>query len=139
MAFAGMVQDIVHIDLDSLCVRGVDQVFEILLGAVFGVEGGVIPDVVAVVRVGGMRRREPDGGDSKAVQVIQALLDSLEVTDLVSVAVREAINQKLVSDVTGLFTGGVLGNLEIIFRDGSGRIRLAGRKQTGDSQKHQDI
>ena len=67
----------------------VDEVLEILLCSELRIQGVIIPDIVSVVRIGRMRRRQPEGRDSHPVQVIQVVLDALEVTPTVAVGIGE--------------------------------------------------
>ena len=91
-----MVQDEVHVDLDVPGVGRVDQVLEVRLGAIQGVDRVVIIHVIGVIGRGRMRRGQPEGGRAHPVQVVQLVLDALEVADAIAVAVGEGVNQELV-------------------------------------------
>ena len=91
-----MVQDIVHVDLDALGVRGVDEGLEVSLSSVQGVDRRVIVNVISVIGRSGMRRREPQSRGPDGIQVVQLGDDALEVADTVAVAVGEGIYQQLV-------------------------------------------
>ena len=54
---------------------------------VFGIDGIVIFDVIAVVIRGRMARREPNAPDAKALEVIEVIDDALEVANAIAIAV----------------------------------------------------
>ena len=96
VVLSAMVKDIVHIDTDALVVGRIDEVLEILLTAVQGVDRIVVVHVVGVVGGRGMGRGQPEGRHAQGVQVVEPLLYALEVPDAVPVAVGEGIDQELV-------------------------------------------
>ena len=102
VALSGVVQHVVHIDLDSPGMGSVDQILEVLFGTVNGVHGIIVRHVIGVVTVRRMRRRQPQSLDSQALQIIQFVPDAIEVPDSVPVAVREGIDQQLVGRGKGL-------------------------------------
>ena len=112
MLVSGVVDHIVHVDADVVRVRLGDQALEIGLrlggrmrsGAIGGIQGRIVRDVIPVVGLGHLRRGEPEGGDAQLVQVIQVVLDALEVADAVAVGIGETVHIDLVDD-----TGGLLG------------------------------
>ena len=92
-----MVQDIVHVDLDALGVGSLDQLLKVLLSAIQLAYGIVVVHVIGMIAVGGMCRRQPQCGGSEPVQIVQLGNDALEVAYPISIAVREGIDQQLVS------------------------------------------
>ena len=96
VVLAGMVQDIVHVDLDVLGMGRVDQVLEVLLRAEQRVHGIVIIHVITVIGGRLLRRRQPQRRRAHLVQVVQLVLDALEVAHAVAVAVGEGIDEQLV-------------------------------------------
>ena len=99
MALAGMIEHEIHVNLDALGMGGIYQRLEIGLSAVQRVQGSI---VVHMIRVGGMRRAQPQGRNAQGVQVIQLVLDTLEVTDAVTVTVGKTVNEQLVGGVGAL-------------------------------------
>src|SRR5207248_9529489 len=68
-------------------------------GAVAGVDGRVVGDVVAVVAEGGgIEGQDPDGGDAKVGDVVEFLGEADEIADAVAVAVREGADVNFVED-----------------------------------------
>ena len=90
-----------HFDNDpySTLVSGFEEFFEIVQGSIAGMDGVVIRDIVAVVAQRGRKEwHQPDGVDAEFLQVVELLIQSLEVTDAVSIAVVEGANVDLVDD-----------------------------------------
>src|SRR6185312_11222161 len=80
-------------------VGGVEELLEVVDGAVGGIDAVVVGDVVAVVAQGrGKKREQPEAGDAKLLQVIELGDETLKVTDAVAVGVGEGANVKLVDD-----------------------------------------
>ena len=96
---AGMVQHVVHVDVDALGLRLVDQVLEIGFRAEFRVDGGVVRHVVAVVRAASLDGRKPQRGHAQRLEVVEVLRHALEVAPAVSVGVGEAVDVELVGDI----------------------------------------
>ena len=92
MAGAGMIQHEVHVNLDALGMGGVHEVLEIGLGAVQRVHRIVVVHIISVIRIGGMRRAQPQSGGAQAIQIVQFVLDTLEIADPVAVAVGEGVD-----------------------------------------------
>src|ERR1039458_6321020 len=78
----GVVEHHVEQDADVVVAGGGEQAVEVGEGAVLGVDGGVVGDVVAEVD---LRRRihgrDPDGVDAEGLKVVKALGDAVEVAD----------------------------------------------------------
>ena len=76
-----------------------DEAVEVGEGAVLGVDGFVVGDVVAEVDLrGGVHGGDPDGVDAEGLEVVEALGDAVEVADAVAVGVLEAAGVDLVDD-----------------------------------------
>ena len=87
----GVVDDVVHDDADAALLGLGDHAVEVGHGAVFGIDGGVVGDVVAVVDAGrGIHGRDPDGVDAEVVEVVEARGDAVDVADAVAVGVLES-------------------------------------------------
>ncbi len=99
-----------------------DEAVEIFEGAVHGIDGFVIGDVVAEVHLG---RREaggdPDGGDAEIVEIVEVGGDAVEIADAVIVAVGEAAGINFVED-------GVLPPLARFLLLGVGRCSEEGKR-----------
>ena len=112
MALAGVVQDIVHVDFDTLCMGCIDQVLEVLSSffcrmlsdRIVRIQGVVIPDIISVIRVRRMRRAQPEGCCTEVFEIIQFLLDALEIADAVTIAVAEGIDQQLIGHAAALLS-----------------------------------
>ena len=114
MLVAGVVQDVVHINVDPLGFGLVDEVLEVGFRAEFRVDGGVVRHVVAVVRTARLDRREPEGAHAQRLEVVEVLRHALEVAPAVSVGVGEAVNVELVGDIremVALLDGGDAGSV----------------------------
>ena len=68
----GVVDDQLDHDLHVALVGGVEELLEIVQGAVGGIDVDVVGDVVAVVAQGrGKERQEPEAGDAEVLQVVE--------------------------------------------------------------------
>ena len=95
----GVVDHEVHDHLETALVRAVEHLLENLEVAVLGIDGAVVGDVVAVVRIGRwVERAEPDARHAQAGDVIELLEHTPQVADSVAVAVLEAARPDLVED-----------------------------------------
>ena len=110
VSLAGMVQDIVHVNLDPPGVGRVDQPLEIRLRPVFRAHGRIVLHIIPMVGIGRMGGRQPDGGDAEGVEVIQPGGDPVEIADPVAVAVGEAVDQQLVGDMAGFLSAFIRGD-----------------------------
>ena len=91
------------------CLRGGDEAVHVGEGAVLGVDGGVVGDVVAEVDLGrGVHGGDPDGVDAEGLEVVEALGDAVEVADAVAVRVLETAGVDFVDD--GMVVPGVVGS-----------------------------
>src|ERR1700722_8499441 len=76
-----------------------DETIEVGHGAVLGIDGFVVRDVVTEVNLRRrVARREPDGVDAKFLQIVEMRGDALQVADAVVVRVRKAARINLVKD-----------------------------------------
>ena len=62
-----MVEHIVEVDVDALCLGFRQEVAEIVLGTIFRIEGEIVQDIVSMIRHGRMDRRKPEGCHSHHV------------------------------------------------------------------------
>ncbi len=87
----GVVDDEVEDDADPALAAGGDEVAEVLVGAVLGVDRLVVDDVVSVIRRALHHRHEPEGGGAEVrvgrrvavVDVVEAFDQPAEVADAV--------------------------------------------------------
>ena len=77
-------------------MRLLDEVLEISLGAVTGIDRFVVLHVVAVVTLGRLHRREPERGHAERVEVVQALRKAVKVAPAVAVGVLETKHVHLI-------------------------------------------
>ena len=49
MVLSGMVEHIVEIDVDALCLGLCQEVAEIVLGAIFRIEGEIVQDIISMI------------------------------------------------------------------------------------------
>src|SRR5882757_5659955 len=76
-----------------------EKLLEVLQGAVAGMYGVVVGDIVAVVPERGRKERhQPDGVDTQFLQIIHLLIKSLEVPDAIPAAVEESPDVDLIDD-----------------------------------------
>ena len=94
-----MVEHHVEEDADVVRFGGGEEAIEVGEGAVLGVDGGVVGDVVAEVDLRGrIHGGDPDGVDAEGLEVVEARGDAVEVADAVAVGVLEAARVDLVDD-----------------------------------------
>ena len=67
MVLSGMVEHIVEIDVDARCLGICQEIAEIILGAIFRIEGEIVQDIISMIGHGRMDRREPEGRHSHHV------------------------------------------------------------------------
>ena len=96
---AGVVDDELDHDLHAALVGGVEDLLEIVQGAVAGIDVDVVGDVVAVVAQGrGEEREQPEAGDAEVLEVVELGEQAGEVADAVCVGVHEGADVELVDD-----------------------------------------
>jgi hypothetical protein len=94
-----VVDDELDHDLDVAGMGLVEELLEVVEGAVLGVDGGVVCDVVAVVAERrGEEGEEPEAGDSEFLEVVELGDEALKVADAVGVGVGEGANVDLVDN-----------------------------------------
>jgi hypothetical protein len=85
-----VVRDEVEPDLNAAPARVRNEAVEVVARPVFGVDGEVVGDVVAVVDVRARKgRAQPDRVDAEPRQVVELRANAGEVADAVAVRVRE--------------------------------------------------
>ena len=95
----GVVDDQLDHDLHAALVGGVEELLEVVEGAVAGIDVDVVGDVVAVVAQGrGEEGQQPEAGDAEVLQIIEAREQAGEVADAVAVGVAEGADVQLVDD-----------------------------------------
>ena len=95
----GMVHHHVHQHADVALVSLGDQAVEVGHGAVLGIDGFVVRNVVAEVNLRrGVDGGQPDGIDAEVFKVVEVRDDAFEIADAVVVGVREASWVNLVED-----------------------------------------
>ena len=95
----GVVDDQLDDDLHAALVGSVEELLEIVEGAVGRIDVDVVGDVVAVVAQGrGEEREQPEAGDAEVLEVIEAGEQAGEVADAVAVGVLESADMELVDD-----------------------------------------
>ncbi len=99
MLVGGVVDDQLDHHLHAALMGGVENLLEIVHGAVAGIDVDIVGDVVAVVAQGrGKERQQPDAGDAKILQIVQLREQAAEVADAVAVGVGEGPDVQLVDD-----------------------------------------
>ena len=99
MLVGGVVDDELDEDLHVALVSGGEEELEVFDGAVAGVNGGVVGDVVAVVAQGrGEEREKPEAGDAQVLEVVETGDETGEVADAVRVRVLEGADVQFVDD-----------------------------------------
>ena len=87
----------IHNDTNASLLGSVGELDEIAKGAVARIHAVVVGNVVSVVAIwGGLKRHQPNRGNAKSVQVVQAAHKPLEVTDPISVRIHEVADRKTV-------------------------------------------
>ena len=95
----GVVDAELDEDLHVALVGGCEEALEVFDGAVAGVDGSVVGDVVAVVAEGrGIEGEEPEAGDAEVLEVVEAGDEPGEVADAVCVGVLEGADVEFVDD-----------------------------------------
>src|SRR5579859_1186759 len=95
----GMAEDLVKDHPQSLGVSRLEQVVEVVLGAVVGLNTFEVCNVVAPVAIGGrVDWRKPDPIDAEALDVVKLGLDAGQVALSIPVAVEEAADIYVVED-----------------------------------------
>jgi trehalose synthase len=113
----GVVDDELNHDLDVAGMGLVEELLEVVEGAVLGVDRGVVGDVVAVVAEGRRKEREkPEAGDAEFLEVVELGDEALEVADAVGVGVGKGADVDLVDDRVFVpeRVGGAAGLLQIV-------------------------
>ena len=99
MLIGGVVHDKIHDNSDMMTVCLRKQTVKILHRTEIIHDIAVIGNIVAVVIIGRfINRRQPDHINSERLQIIQMCGDSVQITDAVAVAVREAARINLIND-----------------------------------------
>ena len=81
-----MVDDEIHDNFDAFFMAGIQQSVEVFHGSVFRINSVIIRDIIAIVRLrGGINGRKPDTVNSEALQIVELLIYSVQVTDAVSI------------------------------------------------------
>jgi len=92
-----VVEDHVQNDTDVALLGLGYEAVEVCHGAVLGIDGCVVGDVVAEVDLGRREHgREPDGIYSQSLQIVQTPGDAVQVSEAVAVRVLEAAGVDLV-------------------------------------------
>ena len=87
MLIGGVVDDELDHDLHAALVGGVEELLEVVEGAVAGIDVDVVGDVVAVVAQGrGEEGKQPEAGDAEVLEVVEFGEEAGEVADAVGVA-----------------------------------------------------
>ena len=98
MLIGGVVHNKIHDNPDVMTMRLCKQTVKILHGTEIIHDIAVIGNIVAVVIIRRfVNRRQPDHINSERLQVIQMCGDSIQITDAVTVAVREAAGINLIN------------------------------------------
>ncbi len=97
----GVVHYYIHHDADVARVGGSQQRLEICHGAVGGVDGKVVGNVVAVVHLRGyVDRGQPEGIDPQGFEIVEAGHDPLEVAGATGSGILKALGVNLVNHGT---------------------------------------
>ena len=138
MTLTGVVYNIVDIDLDTTLVAGIQQLTKILLRTELRIYGIVVRNVITVVRIGGVNRREPQSTHTQLLDVVELRDDTLEVTHTIAIRVSKGIDQNLIDHLIGRLTIPLVGLCHYQVRIGR-RSRLAHRQHdialTGSFQR----
>jgi hypothetical protein len=95
----GVVHHHVHEDADVALFGFGDEAVEVGHGAVLGVDGFVVRDVVAEIDLRrGVAGGEPDGVDAEGFEVVEVGGDAVQVADAVAVGVLITARVDLVDD-----------------------------------------
>jgi len=99
MLVRGMVDDHFGDHPQSTCMGFPDEEAEITHRPVTGMHAAVIGNVVAIVaQWRGIKRQQPDRGDSQFLDVIELLDQALEVADAIIVAVKIGLDVQLIDN-----------------------------------------
>ena len=80
-------------------MSGIQELFEIVQGAVGRIDGEIICDVVAIVpQWRRIKRQKPDRGHTKIFQIIQLAQQSLKIPDAVIIRIAKGLNVQLIDD-----------------------------------------
>ena len=110
MLIAGMVHHQFGDDADAAAMGLVEEGLEIVEGAVSGIDGGIIGDVVAVVAQGRrIEGEDPEGGYAQIGEIAQAAGEAGEIAEAVAVAILEAFHVGLIDDRFAVPKGFVAG------------------------------
>src|ERR1700751_4882660 len=112
MLVGGVIQHKVENDVNASILRGALHAIEVGERPVHGIDVFVIGDVVAEINLRRRKaRRDPDGVDSKLLQVVELGGDSGKVADSIIVAVGKAAGIDFIENgvLPPLMTGGING------------------------------
>ena len=96
MRCCGVVEHVVHINVDVVLAGLVDEFFKVGLRAQMRVDGAVVQDIVVVVRCRSLHGREPQGGGAKGIQIVKMLSNAAKVPPAVTVRVGKAVHIELI-------------------------------------------
>jgi hypothetical protein len=94
-----VVENKIHNDADVALLGAGREMLEVFERAVHGVDIFVVRDVIAEIDLrGGIARRNPNGIDSKCLQVVEPGGDAVKIPDAVAIAVSETARVDLIED-----------------------------------------
>src|SRR5450759_2477598 len=106
MLARGVVRNEIHYDMNPSAVRLLDEVAEILVGAVVWIDVVVVGDVVPVIAHGSRDRHQPDAigaeagtaGRVSVVDIVETRGEPAQVSNPVAVGISEGADEYLVAN-----------------------------------------
>jgi hypothetical protein len=80
-------------------MRGIQELFEIVQGAVGRINGEIVSDIIPVVLKGRrVERKKPDCSDAKIFEIIQFAQQSLKISDAIIIRVAKGFDVQLIDN-----------------------------------------
>src|SRR3569833_573062 len=99
MMVGGVVGNEVEDQAKSTAMCLLKQSIEVFHGAEDRIDTAVVGNIVSEVgHGGGIDRRDPDGVDAKLNQIVKTIVDSVQITDAITITVLKRSRVDLVND-----------------------------------------
>jgi hypothetical protein len=93
-----VVEDEVYDDANVSFAGFRYKIFEIIHSSILRIDFIIICNIVTVIRRGWVNGHQPDGVDSKRLDVIQFLGDTIEIADPISIGVVKRADEYFIED-----------------------------------------
>jgi hypothetical protein len=99
MLIARVIQHKFGNHAQPILVGDIQELFEVIQGAVGGIDGEIVSDIIPIVPEGRrVERQKPDRGNAKIFEIIELTQQSLKISDAVIVRIAKGFNMQLIDD-----------------------------------------